>query len=183
MISSSKKAAIEMSVGTIVVIVLSMVVLVLGIFFVQQIFNVGSGAVDSVDAEVQNQIQKLFDEDGARVAIYPTSRRISLDQGDRDRGFAFGISNQETTPTNFGYSVLATDASNCQGIDESTATSYLIGGSGETGNIGSGDTFGPNLVTFIIPEAAPLCTIEYALEVQRDDGTVYRNLNFFVTIE
>src|SRR3989344_5188244 len=90
----SKKAAMEMSVGTMVTIVLLMVVLVLGIFLIQRIFRAGTNAIDSVDSEVQSQIQKLFSEEGKTIAVYPTSREITLSKGDR-KGFAFSVRNTE----------------------------------------------------------------------------------------
>ena len=42
----SKSGAMEMSVGTMVTIVLLMIVLVLGIFFIQKIFGAGTNAID-----------------------------------------------------------------------------------------------------------------------------------------
>ncbi|MEM3091480.1 MAG: hypothetical protein QXU39_02390, partial [Candidatus Pacearchaeota archaeon] len=54
-----KHAAMEMSVGTMVTIVLLMIVLVLGIFFIQKIFSAGTNAIETIDNQVQNEIQKL----------------------------------------------------------------------------------------------------------------------------
>ena len=66
----NSKGAMEMSVGTIVTIVLLMSVLVLGLFLVQRVFSSGTGAIDSIDSQVQNEIQKLFSEEGRTIAIY-----------------------------------------------------------------------------------------------------------------
>lgn len=181
--SKSKRAAMEMSVGTIVTIVLSVTVLVLGLVLVRQIFSTGTGAINGIDAEVQNQIQKLFDEEGSRLAMFPASRRVSLDQGDSDKGFAFAINNKDSTSSAFTYEVTASDIGNCEGLTTEDASSWVLGGSGETGTIRSGDVFGPHLVTFTIPETAPLCTIEYMINVERSSGEVYRNLNFFLKVK
>ena len=51
----NKKAAMEMSMGTMVTIILLVVVLVLGIFFIQKIFSSGSNAIDTVDNQVQDR--------------------------------------------------------------------------------------------------------------------------------
>ena len=56
----NKRAAMEMSVGTMVTIVLLMIVLVLGIFFIQRIFRTGTTAIDGIDAKIQNEIDNLF---------------------------------------------------------------------------------------------------------------------------
>jgi len=59
LLSKNKKGAMEMSVGTIVTIVLLMSVLVLGVFLVQKIFQSSTNVVDQVDQQVQNQINQL----------------------------------------------------------------------------------------------------------------------------
>ena len=74
----TKKAAMEMSVGTIVTIVLLMSVLILGIFLVQKIFSSSTNAIDTIDNEVQNQITQLFSDEGNKLAVYPTSRDIVI---------------------------------------------------------------------------------------------------------
>src|SRR3989337_788975 len=90
----NKRAAMEMSVGTMVTIVLLMIVLVLGIFFIQKIFATGTNAIDTIDNQVQNEIQKLFAQEGKTIAVYPTSRDVILKKGDDPRGFAFSIKNE-----------------------------------------------------------------------------------------
>ena len=165
----------ELSVGTLVTIVLLMIVLVLGIFFIQKIFSSGTNAIDQIDTEIQNQIQQLFGaNDNVRVAMYPTSKRITIKQGDRDKGFGFFVRNLDSTPASFTYDITATDTSDCPSITEETATGYLLGESGDTYQ---------RLVTFIIPTTAPLCTINYDLVVTRDDGENYGGLNFILTIK
>ena len=54
MISKNKHAAMEMSVGTIVTIVLLMAVLVLGLVLVRTIFKNSTESIDSIDEQVKN---------------------------------------------------------------------------------------------------------------------------------
>jgi len=180
----NKRAAMEMSVGTMVTIVLLMIVLVLGIFFIQKIFGAGTNAIDQIDTEMQNQIQKLFGaDDDKQVAMYPTSQRITINQGDRDKGFGFFVRNLDSTTSSFTFDIMATDTSACPAsLTEEIATGYLLGESGEINGLASGDTY-QRLVTFIIPETAPLCTINYDLVVKRDNGNNYGGLNFALTIK
>ncbi len=181
---NSKRAAMEMSTGTMVTIVLLMVVLVLGIFFIQKIFSAGTNAIDTIDTQVQSEMQKLFGSDDAkRVVMFPTSQRLKIKQGSIDEGFAFSLKNLDSETASFTYTVTATDTSHCPAsITPEVATNYLIGGSGDITNLRSGDTF-DRLVTFIFSEATPLCTMEYELDVRREDGSSYENINFFVTIK
>lgn len=168
-----KKGAMELSVGTIVVIVLMMTVLVLGIFFIQKIFSTGSNAVDSIDSAIQSEIEKLFGGDSDReFVIYPTSRRITLEQGSSNKGFAFSIRNIESTPATFSWEVSATDVSKCPGVTEEMATDWVLGGTGSVENLASGAILEARLVTLIIPQSAPLCTLDYTLTIQRGGATI-----------
>ena len=56
----SKKAAIEMSMGAVVVIVLSVTILIFGIIFVKNIMCSGIVLTDQIDQKVSNEIQSLF---------------------------------------------------------------------------------------------------------------------------
>ena len=58
--TKNTKGAMEMSVGTIVTIVLLMSVLVLGIFFVSKIFTSSNNAIDSIDSQVQSEINQIL---------------------------------------------------------------------------------------------------------------------------
>ncbi|MDO8459482.1 MAG: hypothetical protein Q7S74_00065 [Nanoarchaeota archaeon] len=65
----NKKGAIELSIGTVVIIVLAMAMLILGLVLVRSIFK---GAIDSVDItnrQVQAQITSLFSKDDTNLAI------------------------------------------------------------------------------------------------------------------
>ena len=55
-----KKAAMEMSVGTIVTIVLLMSVLILGIFLIKNIFSSAKNAIDLTDEQLNAEINELF---------------------------------------------------------------------------------------------------------------------------
>jgi len=176
-----------MSVGTIVTIVLLMAVLVMGIFLVQKIFKSATGAVDAVDQEVQSEITKLFAEEGAALAVYPTSRQITLKKGDDPKGFAFSVKNVDDANTiKFGYTTTANDQDTSFAKCGSTFTkakaeSYLLGGAGSF-TLGGGNALDlPRLVKFDVPETAPPCTIIYELTI-RKAGEDWKTVDIFVTI-
>ena len=179
----NKKAAMEMSVGTIVTIVLLMSVLILGIFLVQKIFRSGSNAIDTIDNEVQNQINKLFTEEGSKIAIYPTSREVIVKRKDDLKGFAFSVRNLDVESASFSYNVYAKDVSKCgSSFTEERANNYLINEEG-TFDLGPGDSMAtPEIVKFDLGESAPPCTMVYYLEVYQGD-TPYAGSSIFVTIK
>ena len=90
---TGKQGQMQMSVGTIVTIVLLMTVLILGLVLVRTIF---SGAIDNVkdiDEAVKSEIKKLFAEDDSRkIIVYPNTKITKIKKGDKDNpGFAFSI--------------------------------------------------------------------------------------------
>lgn len=172
---TNSKGAMEMSVGTIVTIVLLMSVLVLGLFFVQRIFTSGSNAIDSIDSQVQSEINQLFSDGANKVAVFPTSRDISLKRGDSvPKGFAFSVYNDNNEPSSsFSYTINADDVTDCGStMTKQIADSYVLGGTG-TFNLGPASILeNARLVRFSVPESAPGCTIFYNLEVKRN-GILY----------
>lgn len=185
MVKMNRKAAMEMSVGTIVTIVLLVTVLVLGLVLVRTVFDTGTDAVDQIDTAVQNEINKLFADEG-NLVVYPASRELTLERGEDPKGFAFSVkNNEETSDATFSYSLTTTedDVSRCgEGFTKNDAENMLIAGTGEF-SLGPGAKLDiPRLIRFDVPETAPLCTIVYNLEIQKE-GSAYSTAQIFVTIE
>jgi hypothetical protein len=172
----SKRAAMEMSVGTIVTIVLLMTVLILGLVMVRSIFQSSTSSISAIDQSVKNEINKLFSEDSSKkVILYPATREISVKKGESG-GFGFSIRNTGESDETFSYVVgVSTDEVKCAGISSSDAEKLiLLGKSGSNINIPSGDSLeNPILVKFDIPESASLCNIRYNLDIKKSDGKSY----------
>ncbi len=179
----NRKGALEMSVGTMVTIVLLMVFLVLGIFFIQRVARLGLNAVDTIDSQVQSEIQKLFAEEGRKLAVYPTSRDVVVKRGDTPKGFAFSVRNLDVESADFTYLTEASDVSRCGStFSEEDANNILLGGSGNF-PLGPGDSLDPGrIVKFVVPESAPPCTIIYNLEISKNSEP-YTGADVFVTIK
>ena len=80
----SRSAAMEMSVGTIVTIVLLMALLVLGLFFIKNIMCSGIILTDQVNEKVTNQIKGLFGENDYGVkCMGEEGQEIKLGDGGR----------------------------------------------------------------------------------------------------
>ena len=179
----NRSGAMEMSVGTIVTIVLLMSVLVLGIFLVQKIFKTGTSAIDSVDSQLTSEINKLFASEGKNFGIYPSSQQITLKKGDDPRGFAFSIKNPFTETRKFNYLVEATDVTGSGSLTIAQANSWLRYDKGPA-TIGAGSS--PTLaekVLFVIPSTAPPCTITYRVTVEDDKKEFAEGGSVFVTIK
>ncbi|MFH1586016.1 MAG: hypothetical protein ABIB79_04570 [archaeon] len=182
--TKNKKAAMEMSVGTIVTIVLLMMVLVLGIFLIQKIFKSSTGVIDLTDQQLREEVNKLFSED-KKLVIYPGTRLVEIKQDETD-GVGVGIKNilrGSTETTEFSYVVEVSDPDlnrKCN-INEKQAENLIVTGRTETRiPIPSGDK-SYQKVLFEIPVGSPLCTIRYRVNVDAD-GVAYATDFFDIKI-
>lgn len=169
-----KKAAMEMSVGTIVTIVLLMGVLVLGIFLIQRIFSSAKGAIDLTDEQLRNEINKLFSEEN-EIVIYPGTRLVEIKQESSD-AIGFGLKNLAASEDTYSYSVRANPGNNCPGSFESeNALNLIVVGDSEQGiSIESGGSI-YRKVRFEIPLGTPLCTVRYSIDISSQNGRKFND--------
>lgn len=163
----NKTAAMEMSVGTIVTIVLLMSTLVLGLVLIRNITKSSTENINSIDQKVKDQISKMFSEDDlSKVVIYP-SRNIKIKKGDSESGFGLSIRNVDSSTGVFSY-VITYDSSNC-GITKANAEALIVLRRTQSNiQLGGGDVMSqPILVVFDIPETANPCLIGYTLTVKK----------------
>lgn len=182
--NNSKRAAIEMSMTTIVTIVLVVVTLVLALVLIRTIFTSSTSAVEQIDTAIQDQINKLFASEGTSLAVYPAARQITLKKGDVPKGFAFSVKNNDVESATFSYNIVATDVTSCGStFTAERANAFLLGGTGSF-SLGAGNKLDlPILVKFSIPESSPPCTIVYTLNVDGTASGFPTSTNIFVTIE
>ena len=181
--SHGKKAAMEMSVGTIVTIVLLMTVLVLGLVLVRTIFSGAVKNINSIDSAVESEIQKLFAEDSnKKIVIIPSTRELEIRKGENTRGFGFSIRNNDGEEGKFSYSIEAIET-NCD--MRLTDADKLISLGKEKKNIpiSAGDIMEyPIFVKFDIPETTPPCQITYSVEMQKGTSLYGSAVEVYLTI-
>ena len=175
---NSKKGAMEMSVGTIVTMVLLMTVLVLGLYLVRTIFTSAESSIEGVDKAVKNEMNKLFSQDDSlKVIVYPATKIISIKKGNTGpEGFAFQIRNTETTEGEFDYRIFVNDPnieSKCN-IRSDEADSWITAGNIGTDRLSPGSKGVEHYVRFAVPSTAPPCLIRYGVEVEKE-GRIYGN--------
>jgi len=176
----NKKGAMEMSVGTIVTIVLLVTVLVLGLILVQNIFRSATGVVNLTDQQLREEVNKLFSEQ-KKVAIYPGTRFLEIKQGEID-GFGVGIRNLLTGTAGskkFSYIIEVSDPdlrTKC-GINANEVERWITTGRQEVNiPIPVGD-LSAQKVLFDIPIGSPLCTVRFRVNV-KVEGDAY-STDFF----
>ncbi|MFH1801252.1 MAG: hypothetical protein ABH804_00235 [archaeon] len=172
----TKKAAMEMSVGTIVTIVLLMTVLVLGLVLVREIFFGAIDNIKGIDQAVKNEINKLFAEDSSRkVVVYPSTRKIIIKKGEDDLGFGFSIRNVENAAEKFSYEISVVEISCSDSMRNSDAIDLITLGKERTGiEIPAGSIMtDPIFIRFGIPENAPPCEVRYQIQIYKSSRAVY----------
>lgn len=177
----TRRAAMEMSVGTLVTIVLLMAVLGLGIFLIQKIFSGGTNAIDNINDKVVNEINQIFSDESSQTALYP-GREVKIEKG-KTGGVGFSLKNTDRTPGSFSYEVLVGGLDSTCTLTETQAQDLIsLGGAGQNIELGSGDQLPqPRLIRFIIPESAPLCVIRYDIKIDKD-GETYTSDYFDIEI-
>jgi hypothetical protein len=104
----NKKGAMEMTVGTIVTIVLLMSALVLGLILTKTIFTKTTENVQNIDAQVKGEINDLFGEEGTGFVIRLGNQNTAkVKQGTLNFGIPIGFS--PTAPAAWG-----TNKDNCK---------------------------------------------------------------------
>lgn len=166
-----KRGAIELSIGTIVIIVLAMSMLILGMVLIKNIFTGSSQNVLQMNDKVKNEINKLFVEDKKTVVYLPN--QIAKIEQNEDWGVAFGIMNLARGTAEAGrfhYDVTVSDPdvrTKC-GIDERSIEGWMTTGRSDDLIISPGESYA-GIVRFLIPENAPLCTVRFHIDVTLDN--------------
>ena len=166
-----KMGAIEMSIGTIVIIVLAMSMLILGMILIKNIFSGASNNVLQMNEKVKGEINKLFVEDKRTVVYLPN--QIAKIKQNEDWGVAFGVKNLEKGTAEAGrfhYDVTVSDPdvkTKC-GVGERDIESWIKTGRSDDMTIAPGQTYF-GIVRFLIPEGAPLCTVRFHVDVTKDN--------------
>lgn len=186
----SKKAAVELSIGTIVIIVLAMAMLILGLVLIRGIFKGATDNVDEINEKVREEIKNLFVDEDERAVIKLTESTAVVKQGS-EFGIAFGLRNTDRGAVGaqtFKYNTILDDLQikeNC-GVSKEIAERWIRFGSGQI-SVNPGD-FDAERIKIIIPEDSPLCETKYRIIIYRPEkgesqNSPYEDLSFFVKIE
>ncbi len=172
----SKRGAIELSMTTVVIIVLSMTMLILGLTLVRTVFTSAKNAVDLTDAQVRDQIKKLFVQEDQRSAIYLTEQKASIKQGEA-YSIAFGIRNVGNDAP-FTYTTKLV-SKNCV-RDDPMKWFALPPSTSEPITIAGGGVFS-NRLALKPSDTAELCLAQFRIEVKKDN-VVYDTPTFLVEV-
>ena len=152
--------------GTMVTIVLLVIVLILGGYFISKVFTSSTENIDSIDQSIKNEINKLFVQDNdKKVVIYPATRKIVIEKGKDNLGFGLSIRNVNSEEGTFSYEITAEDSS-CD-MNLADAENLITLGRERTNiKLPAGTIMDdPIFVRFDIPDTTPPCQIRYSVNL------------------
>jgi len=184
----NKRAALELSIGTIVILVLAMSMLILGLILVRTIFKSATASVDSLDDKVQASIVDMFTDEADNIVVKLGKGKTARIKADNKKiGVAFGaktLDGDPVDPRTFKYKLeLDTSArENCvtevrgreRAVEEFLMQS--VGTRLRFDEINQDTAFA--IVEIRIPEGTPLCSQKVYMEVYEDQELV--GSSFFI---
>jgi len=90
MVLRNKKAAFEMSMSTIIVIVLSVVFLILGLVLLRTIYSSATSSIGTIDDKLKTQLSSLFADEEQPIFIKPEDGQLKIRADTANFGFIIG---------------------------------------------------------------------------------------------
>ena len=166
----NKSGAMEMSIGTIVVIVLSMTMLIGGIVLVTNILGGATNLVDLNNEQISSEIAKLYGDD-KKLVIYPSVDIFEV-KIKESTAFAIRIKNTlggaEATQAVFSYEIKPDNFEDC-GLTEAQILGWMKGSTGDGIRILPGEE-DVEKVLLEVPEGSPLCSFKVRVTAYQKSG-------------
>jgi len=168
-----KKGAIELSMTTVVIVVLSMTMLILGLVLIKTILEGAKGSVTIIDQKVKAEINKLFVDEQQAIAVNLPELQASMTKK-RVFGVAVAIRTSGLGGTGYTYNVkVEKPDSRCGVITETLANSFIVSGKTGTFNLDTNTPFYA-LIRFQPTLATPTgCILRYDIDVPKLQASAF----------
>lgn len=169
-ILKSKKAAFELSMTTVVIIVLSMTMLILGITLVTKIMKMGTGIIDITDTGVRAKLNKALGDEGRDLTIGLPDKTAVISPG--SKGNAPLVVNTESMgagigPEDLKYEVSLSEIGDCieKNGGEAVEGFFItpLGKGLEFEDYEAGIAY--TSISMQIPKTAKLCSQKVSIEI------------------
>ena len=168
----NKTAAMEMSIGTIVTIVLLMTTLILGLVLVRYIFKTSTESVETIDGQVKSQLLDLFESSGKKLVVGLGSQNTAkIKQGTYSFGIplAFSPDNPQAwgpTQRNCKYNITAQNQPTyCINKGWANPTASILTGFRNVDFDEVDSTAGYALIKIDVPETVQPCLQRFSVRV------------------
>ena len=175
----NKKGALELSMNTIVVIVIGVTILTLGLRWVYGLFGGLTERSQEIDEQLKKQISDLF-EGGEEALIVRPNSVIIAQRGSRDVAVAIRNAATDGRKHTYSYNIRLTNAADTQ-LSAQEVMGWITSGAGEQIEVNSGG-ISYELVAIDIPGDAPLGVYRFEISLNSDDPTGITKTNFIVRV-
>jgi len=160
---TNKKAAMELSMGTIVIIVLSVTLLVLGMVFIRGLMCSGIQIGEKVDEGVKNELRTLFGTDDYGVTCMgEKGQEIKIGTGGRRQIVCYIKSDEQVK-----YSLIVNDFESLSGAPSSTLSKWIIDKNVQSVDVAPGSKGAEPVVMLLnVPRDAPTTSLKLNLEAK-----------------
>ena len=169
-----KRGAIDLSVGTIVIVVLGVLILIMGIGMVSKIGCSAVRGMQVLDDETKEQLFGMFNQD-SKLAIKEMKNEI---RKDITYNVGFGIQDDDGGSATYSYIVEASDLGICN-FSKTEAENFIVLGRNVENIQFVGKYAG--LITFFISTENQNCILKYRIVVNKN-GNLYDAKEFQVSI-
>lgn len=166
-IITNKKAAFELSITTMIVIVLAVVMLIMGLILIRNIFGGATESIDTLSEKTRAEINKIFTDENKKIVVFlGQDKTAKIKAGTENFGIAIGAKSVTGSKvedySDLQYKLMLDDATreNCfNTIGQSQTTSLFKQNLDEWLNFDAfqGDS-AQAIVQMGIPEGTTLCT-------------------------
>jgi len=174
-ILENKRGAFELSVTTMIIIVLAITMLIMGLVLIRNIFGGATESIDSLSSKVKTEIDKIFTDENKKIVVYLGEDRTAKVKAGTDLfGIAIGAKTatgsrvQARSDLQYKMELDETARENCAAILGKTQTTNLFKQDiGEWTDFDEfqGDT-SKSIIQIGVPEGTTLCSQKIFIEVR-----------------
>lgn len=115
---ADKRGGFELSVTTLVIIVIAVVLLILGLTLIRNIFKGATESATILNRQVREHIRSMFEQEGRSVAFY--QRKVVVKAGSESFSIPVGIKNSEgpISEIYFKVTLLETENLPCENFEQ-----------------------------------------------------------------
>lgn len=163
MLTRKRRGALELSIGTIVVIVIAVTTLILGLVLVRSIMCGAVGLTGEVNSKVRGELNRLFGQSGGEVQCIGAGEPVKIIPGQNNFVYC-SIRAKETAQYAFTVTSIKFSSST---VTQAQLNTWLAQ-KDTTFRVAPNDEEAKKVATILIPEDAPegLLTLDFA--VKRD---------------
>jgi hypothetical protein len=161
---SNRKAALDLSIGTIVIVVIGVTMLILGMVLVRSIMCQAIGLTTDVNGKVTAELDRYFGATGGEVVCIGSGNDAVKMQADSTNNVFCSIRAPQTAEYEIN---LVNHMSFIDTLDEDRLKQWIRQSTWKN-NVAPGDQTVKKVITLNIPDNAPEGQVRFTVEIKKD---------------